>query len=84
MEQNKRSCYRLTFGSEGHIFRGGWAEVYADSKEKAVAVFKNHHNLNHLPDCAVYCSIYDETEWNKSIYAEKGTNLGKGCHEQIF
>lgn len=74
--------YYFTFGtSDKFPFHGGWVEVFAPDRSKAVATYRSHH-----PDVnegIINCSdIYTEEQFMKSEMVHG--NLGASCHEVLF
>lgn len=71
----------FTFGtSDKFPFCGGWVEVLAPDRAKAVATYRSHH-----PDFnegIVNCSdIYTEEQFMKTEMVK--SNLGAACHEVL-
>ncbi len=76
------SRFFFTFGtSDKFPFCGGWVEVFAPDRAKAVATYRSRH-----PDFnegIVNCSdIYTEEQFMKTEMVQG--NLGAACHEILF
>lgn len=72
----------FTFGtSEKFPYCGGWVEVFAPDRAKAVATYRSH-----FPDVnegIVNCSdIYTEEQFMKTEMVNN--NLGATCHKVLF
>ncbi len=73
--------FYFTYGLVGQAFEGGWTEVIAEDKEKAIEAFLLYHpSKNGYMPC---CAVYEEKVFQKSIMWKQGNNLGAGCHEVI-
>ena len=72
--------FYFTFGSEGHPFVGGWAEVHADNEDLAREAFRLIHP--NRDGCLCCCDVYPEAEFERTKMYAAG-NMGHRCREII-
>lgn len=74
--------FYFTFGiSDKFPFRGGWVEVFAPDRTRAVATYRCHYPDIH--EGIVNCSeIYTEEQFMRTEMVNN--NLGAACHEVLF
>lgn len=73
--------FYITFGSEGHPFRGGWTVVYASDEEKARALAIERYGLDRQ-GFTRFCMCYSEERFAATKMGEMGS-FGAFCHETI-
>lgn len=73
--------FYFSYGVLGHPYNGGWTEIVAENKAKAIDMFRERHPDKRpgLINCA---DIYTEEEFARSEMREKG-NFGAFCQEYI-
>ena len=75
--------YYLTFGSEGHVFQGGWVEVFADSDDEARQKFEDYYTDSVNEDGFLrFSTSYNEEQFKKTNMYKNG-NFGNYCYEVI-
>ena len=79
------NTYYITFGYEGHPYRGGWVKVHADSREEAEKLFVYHFGSKAKVDggCLACACIYEEAFFLSTKMSKSG-NYGAFCHEEIW
>ncbi len=76
--------FYITFGSEGHVFVGGWLRVKADSMVEAIEKFKDYCGEEAINERGQYryAFVYSEESFKETRMSEKG-NFGAFEHEYI-
>lgn len=75
------NAYYYTFGSDMRFpYQGGWVQVFAETSEKADAIFRKYFPDRHpgILNCA---AIYAQENFPKSMLING--NLGKYCHKVL-
>ena len=76
------SKFYFTFGTGGQPYAGGWTEVIADNRQKAVRAFRAYHP-DKIPGCLNCADVYSEKDFSAAGFLETG-NFDAFCHETII
>lgn len=77
--------YYFTFGTSGHIYRGGWVEIHAVNLLHAQQKFEKRYGdkaRNGETGLLRYCDSYREERFKTTTMYKYG-NFGECCHEVI-
>lgn len=75
------SKFYFTFGTGGQPYAGGWTEVIADNRQKAVRAFRAYHP-DKIPGCLNCADVYAEDVMKTTSMFAHG-NFGHRCWEVI-